>query len=186
VFNDPFDAARTDRQTALAESLGNDLSRSRGVEKAMPNRLANGFIGTTIDATGTRLAVDQGSGALFGKGVTELEVALFAVAEDLGGLDGTKAKALADDEHGELAGDFVVRREGQVAGRANELVLFVVEVKHGGTPGEEKGATTPRGKVGNWRRSVQRMMAEEKDICRDGKGNIALFCLENKNRSALI
>lgn len=107
----------------------------------MSNRLANGLIRTTIGTAGPRLVVDQGRGTLLGKGVAELEVALFAVTEELGGLDGAEAKALARDEHGEFAGDFVVGREGQGPGRANQLALLTVEVKHGSTPREEKGRT---------------------------------------------
>jgi hypothetical protein len=108
----------------------------------MSHRLAHGFLRTPIDAAGPRLVVDQGRVALLGKGVAELEVALFGVTEELGGGDGTEAKALAGDEHGELAGDFVVGREGQGAGRANQLALLTVKVKHDSTPREEKGRTT--------------------------------------------
>ncbi len=104
----------------------------------MSNRLANGFVRTAVAAARPRRAVDQGGGALLGKGVAELEVALFAVAEDLGGLDGTQAQALAGDEHGQFAGDFVVGGERQGAARANQLAGLAVEVKHGSWPKEEK------------------------------------------------
>ena len=118
--------------------MGNDLGRSVGVKEAVPNGLADDFIGATVGPRGPRDVVDQGGGTLLAKGVAELEVALFAVAEGLGGLDGTQAKALAGDEHGEFAGDFVVGRRGQSAGWANQLALLAIKVKHGGTPEEGK------------------------------------------------
>jgi hypothetical protein len=147
AFDDAFDAASADGQAALSELLGNDLGRSLGVKEAMPNRLANGFLRATVGPTGARRLVDQGSGTLLAKGVAELEVTLLAVVEDLGGFDGAQAKALASDEHGELAGDFVVGRQRQSAGWANQSALLAVEVKHGGTPEEGKGRPAPLGKI---------------------------------------
>jgi hypothetical protein len=134
ALDDALDAARADGQAALAELLGDDLGGGLGVEEAMANRLANGLLRTAVVARGPRRVVDEGGGASAGEGIAELEVALLAVAEGLGGRDGAQAQALAGQEHGELAGDVVVGRERQGAGGAQQLALLAVGVKHGGTP----------------------------------------------------
>ena len=118
ALDDALDAARADGQAGLGELLCDDLGGGVGVEEAVPDGLADGLLGTTVVAAGSGGVVDQGGGALPGEGVAELEVALLGVAEGLGGLAGAKAKALTSDEHGELAGDFVVAGQGQSTGRA--------------------------------------------------------------------
>ena len=71
--------------------MGDDFGRSVGVEEAVPDGLTNGLLGAAVGAPGPRRVVDQGSGALVGKGIAELEVALLAVAEGTGSGDGAKA-----------------------------------------------------------------------------------------------
>jgi hypothetical protein len=129
--------------------------------------------------------VDQAGGAPLGEGVAQLEVTLLAVIEGFSGGERAEAKALAGDEHDELAGDFVVGRQIQGAGRADQLTGFAVEVEHGSTPSEGKGTTTGEN-VAASRHAVQRMMAEGKRHGRAEKGNRTLFSLENKNRSTLM
>ena len=123
--------------------MGDDLGRSVGIEEAVANGLANGLIGAAVVPTRPGRAVDQRGGALLGKGVAKLEIALLAVAEGLGGLHRAEAKAFTGEEHGKFAGDFVVAGEGQGTRRAEELALLAVELEHVSTPDKEKRKYTP-------------------------------------------
>jgi hypothetical protein len=159
MLDDALDAARADRRAGLTKPLGDNVRGSLGVEEAMPDRLADDFVGAAVVALGPSLEVDQGGGAVFGEGVAELEVALLAVAEHPGGLNGPQPKALAGDEHGEFTGDFIVGRDGQRAVRTDQLALLNVELEHGRTPGRRDGRNILGGRIATAGHQVQEKMA---------------------------
>jgi hypothetical protein len=159
LLDDAFDAAGADRQAGLAQSLSDDIGGGLGVEEAMPHPLADHFVGTAVVAFGAGLAVGQRGRAVLGEGVAQLEVALLAVAEGLGGFLGPQPQALAGNEHGEFAGDFVVGRHDEGVVRANQQSLRGIEAEHESTPGRG-GTNGPRRKIAPARLGVQEKMAE--------------------------
>ena len=103
----------------------------------MANDLPDDFVGAAVVAFGTAALAVQSQGAPVDEGLAELEIALLAQAELLGGAGGAQAVAFAFDEHGEFAGDFVVGTDRQGASGADELEELEIEPSHG-TPGEEE------------------------------------------------
>ena len=86
--------------------------------------------------------------------MADLEVALLAEAELLGGGAGAKSLALARDEHGELAGDLVGGGDGERTGGADELLELGVEVEPGRA--SEGEARSPGDRIGPGRRSPRK------------------------------
>src|SRR5207248_665539 len=119
-----------------------------GVEEAVANDLADGFVGAAGGAFGAAALALQGGGAVGEKGAAELEVALLAEAELLSGGVGAEALALALDEHKELACDLVGGGDGERTGGADELLELGIEVEHGRASG---GAMSPGERIGKGR-----------------------------------
>jgi hypothetical protein len=130
VGDDAFDAAGANDPTGLAEFLGDDVSGGFGIEEAMANDLADDFVGAAVVAFGSAGLAAEGGGAERGEGVSELEIALFAEAELACGLEGSEALALALDEHGEFAGDFVVGEDGEGTSGTKQLLELQIEGEH--------------------------------------------------------
>jgi hypothetical protein len=143
VLDDAFDAPGADRQTGLAQFLGDDFGRGLGIEEAVADDLADDFIGAAVVAFGSGRLVDEGRDALLGKALTQLEVTLLAVVEGRRRLKRPKPEALPGDEHGEFAGSHVLGGDCKEPGRTDQPRLLRVEVKHGGTwgPEEEEGGS---------------------------------------------
>ena len=148
IGDDAFGAPGAEGEAGLAELLGDDLGGGVGIEEAVADDLADGLVGAAGGALGAALAALQGGGAVGEEGAADLEVALFAEAELLGGSQGAEPLALAFDEHGEFAGDFVGGGDGEGAGGAGELLELGVEVKHGGP---RRGGNAESGGTGEGR-----------------------------------
>jgi hypothetical protein len=142
VGNDAFDATGTDDPAGLAEFLGNDRGGGFGIEEAMANDLADDFVGTTVVAFGTAFVILQGEGTADGESLAQLEIALFAKAEFLGGMQGSQILALTFDEHGQFAGNFIVLGNAERPLGPDELLELKIELKHGNLRTEKKEVRT--------------------------------------------
>src|SRR5208283_3902495 len=91
----PFHAADTDLPTALHQFLGDHLRRRVVVEKTVPDHLPFEFRRAAIMGLGPAFLAPQGLRASLAEGPAELEIALFAEAELLRGLERPRALALA-------------------------------------------------------------------------------------------
>jgi hypothetical protein len=140
VGNDAFDAAGTDDPAGLAEFLGNDRGGSFGIEEAMANDLADDFVGTAVVAFWAAFMALQGQGAAVGESLSQLEIALFAETELLGGTERSEFLALAFQEHGEFAGDFIVVQDAERTLGPDELLELEIELKHARPPEGEEGS----------------------------------------------
>src|ERR1044071_4589913 len=100
----------------------------------MANDLANEFVGAAIIAFRSAFVALQGEGAAVGESLAKLEIALFAEAEFLSGAQRPQVQALAFEEHGQFAGDFIVCGDAQGTSGPDELLKLEIELKHGKTP----------------------------------------------------
>jgi hypothetical protein len=100
--DNPLDAARADRNAALAQFLGNDLDGGIRVEKTVADDLLDDLIGPAVMGLRTALLIEQGEHAAEGEGAPELEVALATEAKLGGGGGRSQSFALAFEEHGEF------------------------------------------------------------------------------------
>ena len=132
VGDDALHAADADGITSLPELLGDDLGGSLGIQKAVANDLADEFVRAAVIGNGATLFAFERGGAMGLKLVEELEIALLGIAVFTCGLRGAKALALAFNEHGELAGDLVVLRNGNGTNRADESGGGAGEFEHEG------------------------------------------------------
>jgi len=114
----------------LAEFLSDDFGGGIGIQEAMPDNLADHFAGASIVGLGARDFVLQGSGSLLLEALSELEIALFAVAKLSGGLDGAHAFAFPLEKHRQFVSDMIVFRDGQRTLFADEDVFLPIELNH--------------------------------------------------------
>lgn len=131
MSDDAFDAAGAKGEANLAKLLGNDSGGGVGVEEAMPNDLANHFVGASRGAFGSAFLTEECGGAEVAVGLAQLEIALFAEAELARCGGGSESLTFAFDEHGEFAGDFIVGSESEGAGGADKELLLQIDVEHG-------------------------------------------------------
>ncbi len=130
LSNDAVDGAFADREVRLAEFLGDDFGAGFRIQKAVPDHLADEFLGAPIVGAGAAFGAEESLAAFLQKERAELEVTLPAKAEAGGGAVNALAAAFALNEHGELAGDFIVIGNGQGTRGALDAVLKELEGKH--------------------------------------------------------
>jgi hypothetical protein len=131
ILEHPLHATDTDRPTVLTELLRNHLGGSLGIQKAVADNLTDDFGRTPVVGLGTAFVGEQGQGTAFPVSRPELEVALFAETEFLGGVVGAESFTFAFNKHGEFAGDFIIGGDGEKTGSADELLAVQVELGHG-------------------------------------------------------
>ena len=127
LSNNAVDGAFADAEVSLAEFLGDDFGTGFRIQKAVPDHLADEFLGAPIVGSEAAFGAEESLAAFLQKEGAELEVTLPAKAELGGGAVNALAAAFALDEHGELAGDFIVGRDGQGAPFALDAVLEKLE-----------------------------------------------------------
>ena len=96
----------------------------------MADDLALDLVGADIVALGAGLVALQPRAALLAIELEQLEIALLAEAELVGGLGGAEPFALAFNEHGQAGDDEVIRKNGELSGGADDTVGRHVEL-HG-------------------------------------------------------
>jgi len=106
--DDAIDGPLADGEVTLTKFLRDDLGAGIGVEEAVADDLADHFLGASVGRFGAAFGTEESPPALGEKKRAELEVTRAAVTEFGGGTVNTLATALALDQHGELAGDFIV------------------------------------------------------------------------------
>jgi hypothetical protein len=112
LSDDAVDGAFTDAEVTLSEFLGDDFGASFRIQEAVTDHLADQFLGASVRRFGAALGAEEGQAAFLQKEGAELEVTLAAEAEFGGGTVNALRAALALDEHGEFAGDFIVFGNG--------------------------------------------------------------------------
>jgi hypothetical protein len=112
LSDDPVDGAFTDAEVALAEFLSDDFGAGFGIQEAVTDDLADQFLGASVIGFGAAFGAEEGRPAFFEEEGAELEVTLPAIPEFSGRLIDAFRAALALDQHGEFAGNFIVRRDG--------------------------------------------------------------------------
>jgi len=130
VRNDPFHAADAQSVSGLTELLGDHLRGGVGIQKAVPNHLANDLRRAPVVRLGATFLTLQGGGALRGKERAELEVALFAVAEFLGSQKRSQSFALALNEHQKLGCQLVVPGNREPSSTPDHNVLLKIKFRH--------------------------------------------------------
>jgi hypothetical protein len=138
IANDSLDAADADEAAGLLNLLSDDFGGSIGIQKAMANDLTNEFFGAAVIGMWTAWFAFKRSSAVGFELVEQLEIALLGIAVFESGLCGAKPFALAFDEHGEFAGDFVVLLDRDGTGRADEKVRGTDEFEHEEEFGRER------------------------------------------------
>jgi len=106
--------------TQLPEFLRDDLRRCLPVEEEVADHLTNNTIGASIIGLGAGLFTLECGRTPGHEGVEQLMKTLSRVAVFVGRLFRAEAFALAFIEHGELASDFIISRDGYFAGRSRE------------------------------------------------------------------
>ena len=129
--NDPVDGAFADGEISLAEFLRDDFGTGLRVQEAMADDLTDEFLGAAILAFGAAFGAEKRLTAFLQKEGAKLEVTRTTKAEFSGGAVDTLRAAFTLDEHGELAGNFVVGGNGQGAGIAADALVEKLERKHG-------------------------------------------------------
>ena len=114
--DDSVHAPFADTQVTLPEFLRNDLGARFRVKESMADDLANDFLRAAVFCLGASLGADEGLGPFFPEKRQQLKVALAAVIESGNDFVNRLVATLSGDEHGELAGDFILfgDREGAV------------------------------------------------------------------------
>ena len=130
LSNDAIDGALADAEVSLAEFLRDDFGAGFRVQEAVTDHLADEFLGAPVTGSGAAFGAEESLAAFLQKEGAELEVTLPAKTELGGGPVNAFAAAFALDEHGELAGDFIVFGNGQGARFALDAVLEKLEGKH--------------------------------------------------------
>ena len=128
--DDAIDGPLADGEVTLTKFLRDDLGAGIGVEEAVADDLADHFLGASVGRFGAAFGTEESPPALGEKKRAELEVTRAAVTEFGGGTVNTLATALALDQHGELAGDFIVFGNGQGARGALDALGEKLEGKH--------------------------------------------------------
>ena len=123
LSDDAIDGAFTDAEVTRAEFLRDDFGAGFGIQKAVTDHLADEFLGATIVGSGAAFGAEESGAAFLQEEGAELEVTLPAKAEWGGGAVNALRAALALDEHGELAGDFIVGGKGQGADGARDTLF---------------------------------------------------------------
>jgi hypothetical protein len=130
VLDDSDDTTNADREAGLAEFLRNDVRRCVRIEETLTDDLANDLVGADIVALGARLVGVESRASMFAVELEQLIIPLSAQTELLRGLCGAKPFALAFQEHGEAGDEEVTRKNGELAGGADDAVPRDVEL-HG-------------------------------------------------------
>ena len=139
LSNDAIDGAFADAEVTLAEFLRDDFSAVFRVQEAVTDHLADEFLGAPVTRAGAAFGAEESLAAFLQKEGAELEVTLPAKTELGGGTVNAFAAAFALDEHGELAGDFIVFGNGQGTRCALDAVLEKLERKHADLRGRVSG-----------------------------------------------
>jgi hypothetical protein len=139
LSNDAIDGAFADAEVTLAEFLRDDFSAVFRVQEAVTDHLADEFLGAPVTRAGAAFGAEESLAAFLQKEGAELEVTLPAETELGGGPVNALAAAFALDEHGELAGDFIVFGKGQGTRCALDAVLEKLERKHADLRGSVSG-----------------------------------------------
>ena len=129
--NDPVDSAFTDGEIRLAELLGDDFGTGLRVQEAVADDLTDQFLSAAVWGFGAAFGAEKRRAAFFQKEGAKLEVTRTAKTEFGGGAVDTLRAAFTLDEHGELAGNFVVGGNGQGAGMAADALVEKLERKQG-------------------------------------------------------
>ena len=103
--------------------MRDDFGAGFGIQKAVTDHLADEFLGATIVGSGAAFGAEESGATFLQEEGAELEVTLPAKAEWGGGAVNALRAALALDEHGELAGDFIVGGKGQGADGARDTLF---------------------------------------------------------------
>ncbi len=98
--DDALHTAGAEPVATLPELLGQDRGGSVGIEKAVPNDLLADLVRAAGGAFGAALLALQGAGPLLLVELAQLEVALLAEAEFVGGGQRAGGFAFAFVEHG--------------------------------------------------------------------------------------
>lgn len=133
--NDAVYGPFADVKVTLPEFLSDDIRGGLRIQEAMADDLANEFLSATVVGLGTSLGADQSLAALFKKERAELEVALAAESEFGGNTVNAFGAAFTVDQHGKLAGDFIVVGNGQGSEIALDAFSEKLERNHGNSPG---------------------------------------------------
>ncbi len=128
--DDPIHGPFADGEVTLPELLSNDLGTRFRVEEAMPDDLANDFLGAAVLCLGTSLGADEGFGPFFTEKSQELKVALAAVVESGDYFVDRLVSTLPGDEHGKLAGDLILLGDGEGAVVAANPLFGELERDH--------------------------------------------------------
>ena len=139
LSNDAIDGAFADAEVTLAEFLRDDFGAGFRVQEAVTDHLADEFLGAPVTRAGAAFGAEESLAAFLQKEGAELEVTLTAKTELGGGTVNAFAAAFALDEHGELAGDFIVFGNGQGTRFALDAVLEKLERKHADLRGRVSG-----------------------------------------------
>ena len=123
IGDDPFDAALTNGMRLLADFLSDDGRRTIGIQEATADDQADDLIGAAVIGLGTWGLQEQALRALRKEGGQDLVIALAGEIIFLSGLGWAESFALALDEHGQAAADFVVLGDLERAARASEAEL---------------------------------------------------------------
>ena len=120
-----------DREVALPEFLSNDLGTRFRVKEAVTDDLADDFLSAAIFCLGTALGAEESPGAFFTEKGQQLKVALTAVIEP--GNDSVErlVSTLPGNEHGKLAGDLILLRNGEGAILTANPFFGKLESDHG-------------------------------------------------------
>ncbi len=142
VGDHPLDTAAADGEVSLAQLLGDDLGGGVGVQKAVAQDLADGWVSAAIIRFGAGLLRLEGSEAAALKGGEHLVIALTAIPVFVREVRDVGGQTLAFDDHEEAAGQFVGGCNAEGAGWAGQLVSLQVELEshiHGGRIGAGGG-----------------------------------------------
>jgi hypothetical protein len=118
-------------EIALPEFLSDDLGACFRVQESMADYLANKFLGAAVFGLGTSLGADESLGPFFTKQGQKLKVALTAVIEPCNDVVDRLVSTLSGNEHGELAGNFILFRDGEGAVLAANPFFGKLDRDHG-------------------------------------------------------
>jgi hypothetical protein len=132
LAQDAFHAADADGPPALNQLLRDHFRRGIGIEKPVPDHLADEFRCAAVVGFRSAFLALQRACTPLAIGGAELKIALLAQAELLRGPQRAHALALAFDEHHQFARDFVLRGHFQRAMRSDQGMLSDIELRHHG------------------------------------------------------
>ncbi len=117
-------------EVILSEFLSDHLGTGLGIQKTVPDDLADQFLSAPVVGFGAALGTEQSSAAFFEKEGAELEVTLTAEPEFSSSTVNAVGSAFALDEHGKFARDFIILGNGQGAEFALDAFVEKLERDH--------------------------------------------------------